>query len=216
MQNFVNFIDFECHFSAFCVDFHTKTDCMHKIRNNKFFEFQRKMSVMSRPTGIPLNTPLVRHLCSLVGRLFCERKIDDQRRVVLVLWDTAGQEDYDRLRPLCYQRTDVVIVCFAVNSPTSYNNVQLKWMPEVRHYCPHAPVVLVATKTDLLHGRDAPTSLTTDDGDELARQLRADAYAECSSMTGDGVANVFQTAAREALRVGRQLRGKRQRRCDLF
>lgn len=141
-----------------------------------------------------------------------------QRRAMVVLWDTAGQEDYDRLRPLCYKRTNVVVVCFAVNSPDSFDNVQLKWMPEVRHYCPDAPVVLVATKTDLRRGRsDARRSITTDDGKELARQLRADAYAECSSKTGDGVADVFQTAAREALRVGRQFNSSRRRsRCDLL
>ena len=58
---------------------------------------------------------------------------------MLVLWDTAGQEDYDRLRPLCYRRTNVAVVCFAVDSADSFDNVQLKWMPEVRHYCPDAP-----------------------------------------------------------------------------
>lgn len=143
-------------------------------------------------------------------------QVDADRRALLVLWDTAGQEAYDRLRPLCYQRASAVVVCFAVNSPTSCDNVQLKWMPEVRHYCVDVPVVLVATKTDLRHGRDAQRSLTTDDGSELARQLRVDAYAECSSKTGDGVANVFQTAAREALRVERQFSRKRPRRCDLL
>jgi len=142
----------------------------------------------------------------------CELKVNE-RQVLLVLWDTAGQEDYDRLRPLCYQRTNVVIVCFAVNSRNSHNNVDLKWMPEVRHYCPDAPVVVVATKTDLRQTGDV---LTTDDGRELARRLGADAYAECSSKTGDGVADVFQTAAREALRVGRQFTRKRQWTCDLF
>lgn len=143
-------------------------------------------------------------------------QVDDERRAMLVLWDTAGQEDYDRLRPLCYQRTNVVVICFAVNSPTSFDNVQLKWMPEVRHHCRDAPVVLVATKTDLRRGRDAQRSITTDDGSELARQLGADAYAECSAKTGDGVANVFQTAAREALRVGRQFSHRRRKMCDLL
>jgi len=141
--------------------------------------------------------------------------MDDGRQVLLVLWDTAGQEDYDRLRPLCYRRTSVVVVCFAVNSPTSYDNVQLKWMPEARHHCPNAPVVLVATKTDLRRragGGGRSDTLTTDDGDELARRLRADAYAECSSKTGDGVVDVFQTVAREALRVGRQFGRERRRR----
>jgi len=138
--------------------------------------------------------------------------------VRLVLWDTAGQEDYDRLRPLCYQRTHVVVVCFAVDERTSYNNVELKWMPETRHYCPEVPVVLVATKTDLRQSSSTSSSslLTMSDGTELARRLSANAYAECSSKTGDGVHDVFQTAARHALGVGRQYNTNRQRRCNLF
>ena len=132
------------------------------------------------------------------------------------MWDTAGQEDYDRLRPLCYQRSSAVIVCFAVNARTSYENVEVKWMPEVRHHCPHTPVILVATKIDLRNKKGARRSLTTEDGDELWARISADAYSECSSKTGAGVADVFQIAAREALKAGRQLNSNRRPRCDLF
>ena len=44
----------------------------------------------------------------------------DNKQINLGLWDTAGQEDYDRLRPLSYPMTDVFLVCFSVVSPTSY------------------------------------------------------------------------------------------------
>ena len=50
----------------------------------------------------------------------------------LGLFDTAGQEDYDRLRPLSYPQTDVFLVCFSVTSPASFENVREKWFPEVR------------------------------------------------------------------------------------
>jgi Ras family protein A len=46
--------------------------------------------------------------------------------VELALWDTAGQEDYDRLRPLSYFETNVVIICFAVDNPNSFQNVRDK------------------------------------------------------------------------------------------
>jgi len=153
----------------------------------------------------------------VLWRLFCELKVDE-RTVALVLWDTAGQEDYDRLRPVCYQRSNVVIVCVAVDSRNSYNNVVDKWMPEVRHFCANTPVVLVATKTDLRlrpHADDKQP-LTTNDGDQLARRLSADAYAECSSKTGDRVADVFQIAAREALRARRQPNCSHRRKCTLL
>lgn len=44
--------------------------------------------------------------------------------VELALWDTAGQEDYDRLRPLSYPETDVILMCFAIDQPTSFSNIQ--------------------------------------------------------------------------------------------
>uniref|UniRef100_A0A8C7J716 Cell division control protein 42 homolog n=1 Tax=Oncorhynchus kisutch TaxID=8019 RepID=A0A8C7J716_ONCKI len=44
----------------------------------------------------------------------------------LGLFDTAGQEDYDRLRPLSYPQTDVFLVCFSCVSPSSFENVREK------------------------------------------------------------------------------------------
>lgn len=52
-------------------------------------------------------------------------------QVELALWDTAGQEDYDRLRPLSYPDTDVILMCFSVDSPDSLENIPEKWTPEV-------------------------------------------------------------------------------------
>ena len=49
----------------------------------------------------------------------------------LGLFDTAGQEDYDRLRPLSYPQTDVFLVCFSIVAPASFENVKEKWFPEV-------------------------------------------------------------------------------------
>lgn len=67
----------------------------------------------------------------------------DGVQVSLGLWDTAGQEDYDRLRPLSYPQTDVFLICFSVASPSSFENVTSKWYPEIKHHCPDAPIILV-------------------------------------------------------------------------
>ncbi|KAG0166936.1 Rho GTPase, partial [Apophysomyces sp. BC1015] len=50
-------------------------------------------------------------------------QFDNGKLVELALWDTAGQEEYDRLRPLSYPETDVILICFAIDQPTSFANV---------------------------------------------------------------------------------------------
>ena len=72
----------------------------------------------------------------------------------MALWDTAGQEDYDRLRPLSYPDTDVILMCFSVDSPDSLQNIPEKWVPEVKHFCPNVPIVLVGNKKDLRFGQN--------------------------------------------------------------
>uniref|UniRef100_A0A8C8HXR5 Cytokine inducible SH2 containing protein n=1 Tax=Oncorhynchus tshawytscha TaxID=74940 RepID=A0A8C8HXR5_ONCTS len=73
----------------------------------------------------------------------------DSKQVELALWDTAGQEDYDRLRPLSYPDTDVILMCFSIDSPDSLENIPEKWTPEVKHFCPNVPIILVGNKKDL-------------------------------------------------------------------
>ncbi|KAI9299283.1 small GTPase superfamily, partial [Cunninghamella echinulata] len=77
----------------------------------------------------------------------------DGRVIELALWDTAGQEEYDRLRPLSYPETNVILICFAIDQPTSFANVQDRWLPEVTHFCENVPKLLVGTKSDLREDR---------------------------------------------------------------
>jgi small GTP-binding protein len=65
------------------------------------------------------------------------------------LWDTRGGRDgYDRLRPLSYPQTDFFIICFAVDNPSSFENVKEMWYPEIHHHCPDVPKLLISTKED--------------------------------------------------------------------
>ena len=86
---------------------------------------------------------------------------------------TAGQEDYDRLRPLSYPQTDVFMLCYSVNSRCSFDNIQSKWIPEIHRFCPGTPVVLVATKDDLRNGNNVTVShdegvkMAKDNGDDV-------------------------------------------------
>ncbi|CAI5497445.1 unnamed protein product, partial [Closterium sp. Naga37s-1] len=80
---------------------------------------------------------------------FSANVVVDGQTVNLGLWDTAGQEDYNRLRPLSYRGADVFLLAFSLISKASYENVSKKWIPELRHYAATVPIVLVGTKLDL-------------------------------------------------------------------
>ncbi|KAG4301009.1 hypothetical protein PCK1_002708 [Pneumocystis canis] len=121
--------------------------------------------------------------------------------VELALWDTAGQEEYDRLRPLSYPESDVVLICFAIDYPTSLENVTDKWYPEVTHFCPNIPIVLVGLKSDLRRNRNAIellkaqglTPVTYQQAIAVADEIKAQ-YLECSSKENIGVKEVFNLA----------------------
>eukprot|EP00004_Rigifila_ramosa_P003187 TRINITY_DN13342_c0_g2_i1.p1 TRINITY_DN13342_c0_g2~~TRINITY_DN13342_c0_g2_i1.p1 ORF type:complete len:202 (-),score=38.04 TRINITY_DN13342_c0_g2_i1:116-700(-) len=131
------------------------------------------------------------------------------RAISLGLWDTAGQEEYDRLRPLSYPMTDVFLVCFSVVGPASFENVRHRWTPEILHYAPKTPIVLVGTKVDLRD--DAPTlaslrkrslePISEAQGRQLAKEIGATAYVECSALTQSNLRLLFDTAIRTALHL---------------
>ncbi|XP_057367524.1 ras-related C3 botulinum toxin substrate 1-like [Daphnia carinata] len=146
----------------------------------------------------------------------------DSIPVSLGLWDTAGQEDYDRLRPLSYPQTDVFLICFSVVSPSSFENVTSKWYPEIKHHCPDAPVLLVGTKIDLREDRETlallaeqgQSPMKREQGLKLASKIRAVKYLECSALTQRGLKQVFDEAVRSVIRPEPQKR--RQRKCTLL
>ncbi|XP_042639503.1 ras-related C3 botulinum toxin substrate 3 [Orycteropus afer afer] len=131
----------------------------------------------------------------------------DGKPVNLGLWDTAGQEDYDRLRPLSYPQTDVFLICFSLVSPASFENIRAKWYPEVRHHCPHTPILLVGTKLDLRDDKDTIERLwdkklapiTYPQGLAMAREIGSVKYLECSALTQRGLKTVFDEAIRAVL-----------------
>ncbi|KAM6146698.1 LOW QUALITY PROTEIN: rho-related GTP-binding protein RhoG [Phoenicopterus ruber ruber] len=131
----------------------------------------------------------------------------DGRTINLNLWDTAGQEEYDRLRTLSYPQTNVFIICFSIASPPSYENVKHKWYPEVCHHCPSVPILLVGTKKDLRNNPETMKRLkeqnqapiTTQQGISLSKQIHAVKYLECSALNQEGIKDVFTEAVRAVL-----------------
>ncbi|XP_048677946.1 rho-related GTP-binding protein RhoF isoform X1 [Lepidochelys kempii] len=147
------------------------------------------------------------------------------KEVILNLYDTAGQEDYDRLRPLSYQNTNMVLICYDVMNPTSYDNVLIKWYPEISHFCRGVPLILIGCKTDLRkdkeHLRKLMSSeqepITYTQGEATCQQMKAQAYLECSAKCRENIEDVFKEATNIALNAMKKAkRRKKRKRCSIL
>ncbi|KAI4162718.1 MAG: hypothetical protein LQ342_003605 [Letrouitia transgressa] len=140
----------------------------------------------------------------------------DGVHIELSLWDTAGQEEFDRLRSLSYDDTHTIMLCFSVDSRDSLENVETKWVGEIAENCQGVKLVLVALKCDLRASSDDEEDATGQDpsqprrekdmidykeGLEVARRIQALRYLECSAKRNRGVNEAFTEAARVALSV---------------
>jgi len=123
--------------------------------------------------------------------------------VRIQLMDTAGQEDYDAFRSLCYEHADVFLLCYSVVNPTSFHNVTSKWIPELRAHRPSLPIILVGTQADRRHDVNVLIALDrlrfagpvgAAEGRGLAEQIRAHDYVECSALTQENLKEAFDSA----------------------
>jgi small GTP-binding protein len=126
----------------------------------------------------------------------------DGKLLQLSVWDTAGQDEYEKLRCLCYEGTNVVLLYFSVGDRQSYERIQSKWIAEIRRFCPpQVPVLLVATKTDLrrvhpLSDDFVATASTEVETKQLAQSVEAADWCECSAITLSGLHEMFEKMVR--------------------
>eukprot|EP01102_Stenamoeba_stenopodia_P017107 TRINITY_DN6089_c0_g1_i1.p1 TRINITY_DN6089_c0_g1~~TRINITY_DN6089_c0_g1_i1.p1 ORF type:complete len:207 (-),score=53.08 TRINITY_DN6089_c0_g1_i1:151-771(-) len=135
------------------------------------------------------------------------------KAITFSLWDTAGQEEYQKLRVLSYPKTDVFLLCFSVVHPLSYESIRDHWVSEVKEYSPRTPYILVGTKTDLRDDESTLNELkkfgmrspiTEDEGKALATSINATGYMECSALHQKGVKEVFEEVLTVALKSAEQ------------
>ena len=147
----------------------------------------------------------------------------DGKPIHLGLWDTSGQEDYDRLWPLSFPQTDVFLLAFSLISRASFENAKQKWYPELKHHCPGVPIICVGTKLDLRSDANTvaklreknQTPISTEEGMDMAKQIGAVKYLECSALTQKGLKNVFDEAIRVVLCPPKPT-GKKSKKCSVL
>ncbi|CAF3839842.1 unnamed protein product [Adineta steineri] len=114
----------------------------------------------------------------------------DEKIIDFIFYDTTGIEHYENFRALSYPDTNIILICFSVDNPVSVTSITDRWIQEVRHFCGQCPVILVACEKPV----------TTDIGGQLAIQIKADAYMECSAKIREGVQDLFVHAAQLSLK----------------
>ncbi len=132
----------------------------------------------------------------------------DGRPAIVQLWDTAGQDDYDRLRPLSYPQTDVFLLFYSILSPHSFKNAKAKWAEELSRLAPGSQIALIGTKLDLAEnemlraqlGMQGAQPITEAEGDAMAKEIGAFGHFRCSAMTQEGLKQVFDAAIRHAIK----------------
>lgn len=134
----------------------------------------------------------------------------DDRTVRLELWDTAGQEDYANLRHVSYPNTDIFLICFSLISPTSLNNIDKVWLPDIeKHLDGKFKYILVGLKSDLRDNFDSHRDefanqdfepISKERAEEFKKRIGASEYIECSSSQKYNIKEVFEVAVKIVLK----------------
>ncbi|CAD5212123.1 unnamed protein product [Bursaphelenchus okinawaensis] len=117
---------------------------------------------------------------------------------MITVCDTAGEEDFSSMRPLSYPDADVFLVCYSVENTDSLKHIQHKWVPEIRHFCPNTPMIVIGNKKDIRNDSQRNV-VSTEDAENVVKKVSAVALIECSAKTKENVKKVFEAAVKAAL-----------------
>lgn len=137
-----------------------------------------------------------------IGACFYIKKMKfDNVTVKLHIWDTAGQERFRSLAPMYYRDAQYALLVYAVNNADSFNEVQ-SWYKGLVTNCSQMPnIVLIGNKIDL----EAERSITKEQGQQLAQQLKAEYYEISAKMDKPGVDAIFEKIAHETVKEAQKM-----------
>ena len=128
----------------------------------------------------------------VIATNFAKKEFYDEKKAVLVLWDSACNDEYSEIRPRAYPKTDFFLLCFALNSLQSLENAASVWMKEIDEFTKNAKVFLIGTKND-------SKTLTDNQISPFRKVIDPYLYLECSSATGENIQRIFDDIARIAI-----------------
>lgn len=137
---------------------------------------------------------------TVIDHNMTQRKIG-KSYVNLELWDTAGQEDYNNMRKLCYKHADLFIIVLSVVDRNSLTHAVERWYTDLKEENKEANVIFVGNKTDLRNkkGLASGEHLARDSIEEMTNKLECP-YFECSALSKEGVEEFFVEGAKICLK----------------
>ncbi|KAL9650849.1 hypothetical protein ABK040_001899 [Willaertia magna] len=117
-------------------------------------------------------------------------RIGENKTIVLFLCDTSGQQDYDRLRPLSYPGTDIFLVLFSIHNKESFENLRTKWIPEVKHHCSNAHLILIGTNNS--SNDDIERQVSDEEINEIQENYGILIYKYCNLFDLESVKSTFK------------------------
>ncbi|KAI5172422.1 Ras-like protein gene family, member A [Nematocida sp. LUAm3] len=148
---------------------------------------------------------------TIVDNFVSKERVGDQE-VLLTLWDTSGQDEYDALRPLSYSNANLIIICYSIEKKDMLGSVEEKWITEVNNLCKNVPYFLVGLKADIRD--EAPDSkrsqcVSTSEGEALAQKIGAKYFTECSARTKKNINETFREISQYLLTHKKETKSKR-------
>ncbi|CAK7198892.1 hypothetical protein SEUCBS139899_001560 [Sporothrix eucalyptigena] len=128
--------------------------------------------------------------------------------------DTASPENWRCLPP-----PDLVVLCYDISRRSTLTSLQTRWLGEVRtvfQHCDRLPILVLGLKRDLRREDDPEGTLYPHEAYNLAQQLRADMYLECSAVTGELMAQVVDDICRRAIQTATPEGGQSQGACSIM
>jgi len=117
-----------------------------------------------------------------------------ENTLILLCGILLDKKDIKKIRTLSYKNADIFLVCFALNSPESFDNIKARWSKELKQHRASAPIILVGLKADL---KEASFDSTA--AEKMAEEIGGSGYMECSAKTFHGVSELFELALKTGL-----------------
>ncbi|KAF5837319.1 small rab-related GTPase [Dunaliella salina] len=149
-------------------------------------DFDREIKVLVVGDGGVGKTSMIRRFCKgmftdeykkTIGVDFMEKPLFVDKlgeEVRFMLWDTAGQEEFNSITRVYYRGAGAAVIAFATNDRASFDAVA-SWKDKIEAECGEVAIALVQNKVDLVH----QSAMTAEEVEGLARKLGCKLYRTC-------------------------------------